>query len=67
MSWLHKIFGRDNVHERLAEANSQRDEAAEYLKESRQLGSNLRNHDQRNHITDRMRAAFQAREDRRHA
>lgn len=67
MSWLHKIFSRDNAKERIANANQHREEAAQYLQESREVSSSLRGHEKRNHITDRMAAAFRAREDRRHA
>jgi hypothetical protein len=58
MNWLKKIIGRDNAQERIQSAHQQRQEAAQNLAESRELGSRLRAHDQRNHLTERMAAAF---------
>lgn len=66
MNLLNKIFGRDHAKERIARAKSDRDEAARDLEESRRLGSSLRSHDSRNHLTERMAAAFAANERRRH-
>lgn len=58
MNWLTKILGRDHAEERIAEAQAHRDEAARDLEESRELGLSLRRHDTRNHLTERMAAAF---------
>lgn len=66
MKWLTKIFARDDTEQRLAEAYEQRDAAAKDLQESRELGSRLRKHEQRNGLTERMAAAFAAHERRRH-
>jgi hypothetical protein len=60
MNWINKIFGRDHADERIARAHSQREEAAQDLQESRKIGSSLRGHDTRNHLTERMQAAFEA-------
>jgi hypothetical protein len=67
MKWLTRIFGRDDSAERIADAHAQRAEAAQDLADTRDLTARLRQHEQRNHLTERMRAAFYADERRRHA
>lgn len=67
MNWLTKIFGRDDSADRIAQAQQQRDDAAHELDTTRELTARLRQHETRNHLTDRMRAAFLADERRRHA
>lgn len=67
MNWLTKIIKRDDSAARIADAHRQREQAAEDLASTRELTSRLHEHGTRNHLTDRMRAAFLADERRRHA
>lgn len=67
MSWLAKIFRHDDSAARIAEAEAQRVEAAQELADTRKLTASIRSHEQRNHLTERMRAAFLANERRKHA
>ena len=69
MNWLTKIMRRDHAQERIAQAVIEREQAAQDLEESRQLGSSIRAHDKQNHLTQRIGAAFEAHErrHRRHA
>jgi hypothetical protein len=63
MSWLTKIFGRDDP-DRLADAHAQRADAARDLSDSREVVSRVRAHDERNNFTKRMAAGFAAYERR---
>jgi hypothetical protein len=63
MSWLTKIFGRDDP-DRLADARAQRSDAANDLRETREVVSRVRSHDERNNFTKRMAAGFAAYERR---
>lgn len=67
MKWLTKIFAPDDSAQRIADAHAERDRAAKDLADTRDLTARLRQHEQRNHLTERMRAAFYADERRRHA
>lgn len=67
MSWLAKIFRHDDSAARIADAEAERIDAAQELADTRKLTARIRSHEQRNHLTERMRAAFLADERRRHA
>lgn len=67
MSWFAKIFRHDDSAARIADAEAERVEAAQELADTRKLTASIRRHDHRNHLTERMRAAFLADERRRHA
>lgn len=63
MSWLTKILGRDHAAQRLAEAHSERDDAANDLRATREVVGRLRRHEQ-DTFTRRMAAGFERREGR---
>lgn len=63
MSWLAKIFSRDDPA-RIAEAHAQRADAARDLDETREVVGRVRSHDERNNFTKRMAAGFAAYERR---
>lgn len=67
MSWLTKIFGRDDSERRLADAHLEVIDARRELDATRELTGRLRHHSEQNNFTKRMAAAFAADERRRHA
>jgi len=65
VNWWTSLFTRDHeLKARIKSAQAQRADAAELLAEARELGSRLRRHEQRNHFTERMAAAYERREGR---
>ena len=66
MSWLTRILGRDR-HQitRIAEAQTERDDAAADLAEAQQIAARRKELLARNHITEGFAAAFERR--RKHA